>query len=94
MNLLQPWPCYTLKNIIFRNLQQEFSHPGTAEMSSGARAANNNKPPLPSTTNKTSYGGPTATEEARMAAKKVSSVHSILCKSGKSDNIRELRGDD
>ena len=73
-------------------MQQEFSHSGTTEMS-GARAANNNKPP-PMTTNKASYGGPTATEEARMAAKKVSSVHCVLCKFGKPNNIREIRRDD
>ena len=44
-------------------LQREFNHSGTAEMSA---KANNNR----QAANK-SYAGPTATEEARAAAKKV-----------------------
>ena len=49
--------------------QREFNHSGTAQMSAAAAKANNNR--QQQATSKASYAGPTATEEARAAAKKV-----------------------
>lgn len=48
--------------------QREFNHSGTAQMSAAAKANNNRQQQA---TSKASYAGPTATEEARAAAKKV-----------------------